>query len=507
MQKPDCDSLDPDDWAALRAQSHRMLDDMLDYVENIRERPVWQAAPPEARARFQVPLPRGPGTLAGAHQSFLDDVLPYAVGNVHPGFMGWVHGGGTPVGMVAEMLAAGLNANVGGRDQMPVEVERQIVRWMRELFQFPGSASGVFVTGTSIANLMSLLVARTAALGVAVRSTGLGHDGAQLVAYASSAAHGCIAQAMDLSGLGSGALRRIGVDAQHRIDVQALQRQIDADRASGLRPFFVAGTAGTVDVGAIDDLDALADLAAREQMWFHVDGAYGALGMLAPDIAPLLAGITRADSLAFDFHKWGQVPYDAGFLLVRDGQQHMDAFAAPVAYLQREARGLAGGSPWPCDFGPDLSRGFRALKTWFTLQVYGADRLGQVISQTCRLARYLEQRIALEPALELLAPVALNIVCFRYRIEAADAAAQDDRQKNAQKNAQKDEHDAVQDDLTRDIVADLHESGIAVPSTTVIDGKLAIRAAIVNHRTGAHDIDRMLAAVLRLGAARCAGGA
>jgi aromatic-L-amino-acid decarboxylase len=494
MQKPVCDSLDPDDWVALRAQSHRMLDDMLDYVEKIRERPVWQPAPLDARAHFQVPLPRGPGSLADAHQRFIDDVLPYAVGNVHPGFMGWVHGGGTPVGMLAEMLAAGLNANVGGRDQMPVEVERQIVRWMCELFRFPDSASGIFVTGTSMANLMSLLVARTAALGVQVRSEGLGADGAQLVAYASSAAHGCIAQAMDLSGLGSAALRRIGVDAAQRIDVRALQQQIDVDRAHGLRPFFIAGTAGTVDVGAIDDLDALADLAAREKMWFHVDGAYGALGMLASDIAPLLAGINRADSLAFDFHKWGQVPYDAGFLLVRDGQQHMDAFAAPAAYLRREARGLAGGSPWPCDFGPDLSRGFRALKTWFTLQVYGADKLGQVISQTCQLARYLEQRIEQEPSLELLAPVALNIVCFRHRIGAAADAA--DVQQEMQKQ--------TQDQMNRDIVADLHESGIAAPSTTTIDGKLAIRAAIVNHRTGAHDIDLMLEAVLRLGAARCA---
>jgi glutamate/tyrosine decarboxylase-like PLP-dependent enzyme len=487
MQKPVCDTLDPEDWADFRRQSHRMLDDMLDYVEKIRERPVWQPISPDVRARFDAPLPRAPGSLADAHDSFMADVLPYAAGNVHPGFMGWVHGGGTPVGMVAEMLAAGLNANVGGRDQMPVEVERQIVRWMRELFQFPTSASGVFVTGTSMANLMSVLVARTKALGVDVRRTGLGTAGAQLVAYASSAAHGCIAQAMDLSGLGSAALRRIGVDARHRIDVSALQMQIAADRVAGLQPFFIVGTAGTVDTGAIDDLTALAELAQREAMWFHVDGAYGALGMLAPDIAPLLAGIERADSLAFDFHKWGQVPYDAGFLLVRDGQQHMAAFAAPAAYLRREARGLAGGSPWPCDFGPDLSRGFRALKTWFTLKVHGADKLGQAISQTCLLARYLAQQVAADPGLELLAPVALNIVCFRYRCAGAHDT---------------DDVDA-QDHLNREIVADVHESGIAAPSTTTIDGKLAIRAAIVNHRSTALDIDRLLAAVRRFGAARC----
>jgi aromatic-L-amino-acid decarboxylase len=448
---------------------------MFDYVEHIRQRPVWQAIPPEARASFQQPLPRAAGDLACAHDTFMQDVLPYAVGNVHPGFMGWVHGGGTPVGMLAEMLAAGLNANVGGRNQMPVEVERQIVQWMRELFRFPASASGVFVTGTSMANMMSVLVARSATLGKAVRSDGLGEAGARLVAYTSAAAHGCIAQAMDLSGMGTTALRRIPVNARHQMDIGALQHAIAADRAAGLQPFFIAGTAGTVDAGAVDDLAALADVAADAGCWFHIDGAYGALGMLAPDVAPLLAGIERADSLAFDFHKWGQVPYDAGFLLVRDGARHMDAFAAPAAYLRREARGLAGGSPWPCDFGPDLSRGFRALKTWFTFQVLGADRIGQAISLTCRLAHYLEGRIAAHPELELLAPVALNIVCFRF-IGAPEGEL---------------------DSLNGAIVADLQESGIAAPSTTTVGGKLAVRAAIVNHRTREQDIDAMLAALLQ----------
>lgn len=490
MQKPDSatfddHTLDPDDWDAFRAQSHRMLDDMLDYVQQIRQRPVWQAPPEASRERFRQPLPQAPGSLVDAHEEFLHDVLPYAVGNVHPGFMGWVHGGGTPVGMLAEMLAGGLNANVGGRNQMPVEVERQVVRWMTELFDFPDTASGVFVTGTSMANLMSVLVARRAVLGADVRSDGVAAGGARLVAYTSAAAHGCVAQAMDLSGLGTAALRRIRVDADHRIDIGALQAAIDADRAAGLLPFFVAGTAGTVDVGAVDNLDALADLAQRERLWFHVDGAYGALGMLAPDVAPLLAGITRADSLAFDFHKWGQVPYDAGLLLVRDGARHMDAFAAPAAYLRREARGLAGGSPWPCDFGPDLSRGFRALKTWLTFKVHGAERIGQSISHTCKLARYLAAQVEMQPRLALLAPVALNIVCFRYLGPATNIL--DDEQL---------------DTLNRELVADLQESGIAAPSTTTIAGRTAIRAAIVNHRTATRDIDALIAAVLHFGAAR-----
>ncbi len=206
--------------------------------------------------------------------------------------------------------------------------------------------------------------------------------------------------------------------------------------------------------------------------------------MLAPDLAPRLRGIERADSLAFDFHKWGQVPYDAGFVLVRDGVLHRQTFATSAAYLRREERGLAGGSPWPCDFGPDLSRGFRALKTWFTLKVYGTDALGAAISRTCALARYLESRIEETPELELLAPVALNIVCFRYR------AGDDAHRVNAR------------------IVADLQEAGEVAPSTTVIDGRLAIRAAIVNHRTSRAEIDMLVERVVAAGramqaAARC----
>jgi glutamate/tyrosine decarboxylase-like PLP-dependent enzyme len=481
LQSEPGETLDPQNWDEIRAQGHRMLDDMFDYAANIRERPVWSPIPDEVRARFRAPLPGAPTALDDVYREFTDFVVPYATGNVHPGFMGWVHGGGTAVGMLAEMLAAGLNANLGGRDHVPIEVERQIVDWMRSLFGFPDGASGIFVTGTSMANLMAVLVARTAALGSSVRQHGIGRQGALLTAYTSKAAHGCITKAMDIAGFGSNALRNIAVDQFHRIDVAALRAQIAADREAGLSPFLVVGSAGTVDIGAIDDLAALSELCREEKLWFHVDGAYGALGVLAPALAPRLAGIEHADSIALDFHKWGQVPYDAGFLLVRDGRQHRDTFAAPAAYLRRETRGLAAGSSWPCDLGPDLSRGFRALKTWFTLKTYGTEKLGAVITRTCALAGYLEMRILAEPRLELMAPVQLNIVCFRYR--ATDSCK-----------------------INRDIVADIHESGIAAPSTTVLDGQLAIRAAIVNHRTGIGDVDALIAAVLEFGAQRTVSG-
>ncbi len=469
MLESSFETLDPENWHDFRFQAHQMLDDMLRHIENLRNQPVWQEIPDEVRAVFQQPLPAQPGDLAAAHAIFMQNILPYSIGNAHPGFMGWVHGGGTAVGMLAEMLSAGLNANLGGRNQIPVEVERQLLRWMRDLFVFPETASGLFVTGTSMANFIAVLVARTAALGRGVREEGLP---AGLVAYTSASSHVSIAQAMDMAGIGTLALRKIVQNAQYQMNTVALKKSIENDLAAGMTPFMIAATAGTVDVGAIDPLNEIADIAREYGIWFHVDGAYGALGMLAEDIAPQLAGIEQADSIAFDFHKWGQVPYDAGYVLVRDGRMHYDTFASSAAYLQRETRGMAAGSPWPCDFGPDLSRGFRALKTWFTLEVYGSEKLGRVISKTCALARYLQKRVEATPMLELLAPVALNIVCFRYR---------------------------GSDRINADIVIALQQSGIVAPSTTSIQGQLAIRAAIVNHRTQVCDIDALIDTVLMSG--------
>ncbi len=474
MLKTSENTLDPDDWPSFRKQGHDMLDDMFNYLEQLREQPVWQGLSSEQREIFQQPLSNDPSNLGEVHATFMKTILPYAVGNTHPGFMGWVHGGGTPVGMLADMLAAGLNANVGGRDQAPIELEKQLLQWIKSLFSFPETANGLFVTGTSMANLISVLIARTACLEKSIRKEGLVNSGLQLVAYTSESAHISIAQAMDIAGIGSNALRMIPINENYQMDVAALAKSIGADKKSGLTPFFIAATVGTVDVGAIDPLPAIADLAQLENLWFHVDGAYGALAILAPDLAPRLQGIERADSIAFDFHKWGQVPYDAGFILVRNGEQQLDTFSTPAAYLSRETRGLSAGSPWPCDLGPELSRGFRALKTWFTIKVYGPEKLGQVISNTCALAQYLKQRIELNPQLELLAPVELNIVCFRYRCLSPNF-------------------------INAEIVIALQESGIVAPSTTTLHGQLAIRAAIVNHRTTISDIDALIEATLVFG--------
>ena len=468
------DDLDPEDWEALRALGHRMLDDMVDHLRDLRTEPVWRPLPDATRALLRGPLDADGADPATVYDRFLDTVMPFATGNTHPRFMGWVHGGGTPLGMLAEMLAAGLNANLGGRDHAPIEVERQVIRWAAEAFGLPPTAGGLLVTGSSMANFIAVLMARIASLGGEVRMGGLGP--ARLVAYASTGVHRCVPDALDMAGIGSTALRRIPVDADFRMDLVALAATTAADRAAGLTPFLVIGTAGSVDVGAFDDLDGIADIAAREDLWFHVDGAFGALAALSPLLRPKVAGMERARSIAFDFHKWAQVPYDAGCILVRDQADQLATFAGEAAYLTPGTRGLAANAPWPCDLGPDLSRGFRALKVWFTVQSFGATALGAVAERSCALARTLAGLVEAEPELELLAPVPLNIVCFRYRAS-----------------------DGVVDALNTAIVADIQEAGLAAPSTTTIRGALAIRAAFVNHRSRAEDAEALVAAVLAAG--------
>jgi aromatic-L-amino-acid/L-tryptophan decarboxylase len=452
--------LDPKNWEQTKQLGHQMLDDLFDYLEHLREKPVWVSAPDHIRDHFHEPLPDHPQSLERIYAEFKKTIWPYIGGNLHPRFMGWAQGGGTVVGMLAELLAGGLNANLGGRDHIPILVERQITEWLIELFHFPKKASGLFVTGGSLANFMAVLIGKKDA-----------EEKSLLCGYTSQAAHHCIPKAFEMSGIGKENLRKLPINAQHQINLEALQAAVEKDRKAGLNPFIVIANAGTVDIGAIDDLRAIHRFCKKEKLWFHVDGAIGALGMLSPKIAPLLKGMEHADSIALDFHKWGQVPYEAGFLLVRDGKKQLSTFASNCAYLNRAQKGMAAGEHWPCDYGPNLSRSFQALKTWFTIKAFGKERLGQMIENTCALAKYAEEKIRANPNFELLAPVPLNIVCFKYK--AADR-------------------------VNQSIVEQLQLSGIAAPSTTKINGQLAIRAAFFNHRTRYEDVDQLLNAVQSL---------
>jgi glutamate/tyrosine decarboxylase-like PLP-dependent enzyme len=462
-------TLDPTDWSEIRSLGHRMMDDMIDHLAGLRDLPVWQKMPAPVRDSFKKPLPAKATNPIELYETFTNTIQPHVTGNTHPRFMGWVHGGGNAVSMLAELLAGAMNANCGGRDHAGIAVERQVIAWAAEMIGMPPETSGVLLTGSSMANFVAVLCARYQALGPDARKTGIANS--PLVAYAAAGAHRCIPGAMDMAGFGSDALRLIPVDANYRLDISHLKNAIATDIAAGKKPFLIIGTAGSVDLGAIDDLNALAQIAEAEKTWFHVDAAFGALAALSPTLKPRLAGIERADSVAFDFHKWAQVTYDAGCILVRDPNVQLATFGQKTNYLATATRGLAGGDPWPCDLGPDLSRGFRALKIWMTLSAYGSEALGAIVDDTCALAKHLEQRIENNNLLALSAPVNLNIVCFRVP--------------------------HFTDAQTASLVADLQEEGAFAPSTTIIDGKLAIRAAIVNHRTNHADIDALFDTILQ----------
>jgi glutamate/tyrosine decarboxylase-like PLP-dependent enzyme len=474
-------SLDPSDWNEFRRLAHEALDETISYLETVRERPVWQPVPEEVRARLAAPLPKDETPLTDVYRQFTRDILPYATGNIHPRFFGWVHGSGQAGNIVADLLGSAMNSNCGGRDHGAIYVEREVMGWFKELFGFPAESAGLLVSGTSMANLIAMGVARNSLRGD-MRGEGVIATAKNLTAYASAEVHSSVVRAMEILGIGSSALRKIAVNPDFSIDLARLAEQIAKDRAAGMQPFCVIGCAGTVNTGAIDDLEQLAALCAAQQLWFHVDGAFGALCMMSDRLRSRLKGIEKADSLAFDLHKWAHVQYDAGCVLVRSGDAYRAAYSMRPAYLQHISRGLSAGEDWPCDFGPELSRSFRALKVWFAFKEHGTRRIGELIDQNCAQAQYLAKRIASEPELELLAPVSLNIVCFRLLGAGMDAAGLDKFNEN--------------------VVADVQESGVAAPSTTRIKRQLAIRVNITNHRTQRADLDTLVDAVLKAGRLR-----
>jgi len=309
---PDEISLDPQDWDAFRATAHTALDEAIEFLQRIRDRQVWQPVPEQTWRALSGPVPKLGCSLAQVYEEFRNLIFPYSTGNTHPRFFGWVHGAGLANGIVAEMLAAAMNANCGGRDHGAIYVEKVVIDWCKELFGFPSTSSGLLVSGTSMANLIGICVARNAQAEGNIRQNGLKNYPRTLVAYASTETHESVAKAVEILGLGSASLRKIHVQADFTMDLRALKEAIEADRERGLEPFCVIGTAGTVNTGAIDPLEELSSLCLKENLWFHVDGAFGAFGSLTDAIRPRLKGMELADSLAFDFHKWAQVQYDAG---------------------------------------------------------------------------------------------------------------------------------------------------------------------------------------------------
>ena len=484
VKMPPEETLDPQDWESMRALGHRMVDDMVTYMRTIRERPVWQHAPDQVKAHFRASLPQHPQPPEEIYAEFLENVLPYPIGNNHPRFWGWLFGTGTVLGAYAELLAASMNTNSGDFDNhSAIHVETQVINWFKQMLGYPTSASGLLTSGCSVANLIGLAVARNAKAGFDVRASGLQKSPGKMVLYASQEIHSSIQKSVELLGLGSDALRYIPVDERFRINLQELQAAIAQDREAGLHPFGIAGAAGTVNTGATDDLEALADICQAEDLWFHVDGAFGAWTALTPKDKHQVDGMERADSLAFDLHKWMYMPFEIGCVLVRHAEEHRKTFTLTPEYLEREiaGRGLTGGDlPWLTDYDFHLSRGFRALKAWMSLKEHGSLKYGRLIQQNIDQARYLGELIEARPELELVAPVELNIVCFRHIKPGLD--------------------DGALDSLNKEILVELQEQGVAVPSGTTIKGKFVLRVGHTNHRSRREDFELLVDEVIRIGA-------
>lgn len=476
----DSESLDPVDWETYRAIAHRMVDDAVEYIRDVRSRPVWQDMPPDVRARFRNGVPEHGVPLHEVYRQVVTDVLPYPMGNIHPRFWMWYMGASNFTGAMGDFLAAILGSNLGGGDHAAAEIDKQVVDWMKEMVGYPAQASGTLVSGGSMANLIGLTVARNAMSGIDLRKEGVGALSSPMRFYGSDQIHSCHRIAVEAMGLGDRALRRVSSDAECRMSLTALRKAIAEDRAAGLRPACVIATAGTVNTGAIDDLAAIADLCAEEGLWMHVDGCIGGLLAISPAGRGLVDGIARADSIAIDPHKWLHAPFEVGCALVRDADAHLGTFSVTPEYLEAAPRGIASGA-WLHDFGLQTSRGFRALKVWMALKEHGLAKFGRLIDQDLAHARYLSEHIAATKDLDLCFPGVINIVCFRYDPGGLSEVALKC--------------------LNSEIMVQMQETGIAAVSDTTVRGLHCLRAAINNHRTTTSDLDILVEEVARIGAA------
>jgi glutamate/tyrosine decarboxylase-like PLP-dependent enzyme len=467
--------LDPD---AVRELGRRAADLVAAHRAGLLARPVFGKVGPEAAA-FDEPLPEDGVSTDEVFEALRDHVLKYPFGNSHPRFFAFINATADPLGTVADYLASAMNSNCWGGDHAANHVEDRVLRWIAEILGLPGTAEGILTSGGSMANFTALAVARRAR---APRVREEGFCGAPpLVVYVSDEVHNCVDKAVDLLGIGWKQLRKIPTDERFRVRVDLLKEAILADRKAGLEPAIVVGNAGTVNTGAIDPLDELALLCAREGLWFHVDGAYGALASISPKLRPLFAGLERADSVAADPHKWLYVPYEAGAALVREPGRMADAFRRPAPYLVQDPESPVTGPVLFNERGPELSRGFKALKVWMGLKRHGRRGYAEAVEHDVAMARYLADEVRARKDFELLSEPVLSIVGFRYRpLQGTRAEADLDR-------------------LNRRIVNRLVGSGAFFLAPTILKGRTAMRVAIVNFRTREEDLRALLDEAARAG--------
>jgi aromatic-L-amino-acid/L-tryptophan decarboxylase len=474
------------DTKEFRALAGRAVDLASEHLSRVPEGPVFRPMTPEERRRLlDLPLPAGPKPLDEALDLARELVMSRPMGNGHPRFFGWVNSPPSPAGVVAEILAAASNPSVAGGDHAATYLERAVLRWMMELVGYPVEGTmGLLTSGGSAATLIGLAAARQRAAaedGWNVREDGLHGTRPRLVLYMAEEGHSCIRKAAEILGLGSRSVRTVAMDADLRLDPEALRRAVRADRAEGMRPFCVAASAGTVNSGAMDPIAAIATVCRDERLWLHVDGAYGGVAAASRRLAPLFLGMERADSLAMDPHKWLSVPIECGCVLVRDGSLLRDTFSLVPPYLRTEEGKGFGGLPWFSEYGPQQTRGFRAMKLWMTLWTLGREGVEDRIDRHVALAKRLRERISESDDLETVASGPLSIVCFRY--VPAEARADG----------------AALDALNKALMERIQTGGEAFVSGTMVGGRFALRACVLHDGTRDRDIDALVEVVRREG--------
>ena len=468
-----------------RRLGYRAVDLIADYLAETRSRPVFHPMlPTERQTLLEQVLPQEESDPASLLDFFEEHILPYPMGNGHPRFFGWVNSPPAHMGILAELLASTMDPSCAGGDHAAIYLEHCVTRWLLELVGFPVDGSmGVLVSGGSMASLTCLAAARYWAAktrGWDVREEGL-FSHAPFVLYLSEEGHSCIRKSAELLGLGVAGLHVIPTHSDLTMDVEALKVAIAADRVAGKQPFCVVASAGTVNTGAIDPLNALADVCDQEQLWLHVDGAYGAVGVLDKRLAGRYRGMERAQSLALDPHKWLSIPYECGCAIVRDATNLRNTFSLVPSYIRTEEGKGFGGLPWFSEYGFQQTRGFRALKLWMTLQHAGRSGLESLVARHNDLAHYLARLVDDASDMERMAEVNLSIVCFRY----VPPVLQGNQEQL--------------DVLNKRIMEAVQSGGEAFLTGTTLHSHFVLRACILHYETREDDLVELLSIVRKVG--------
>jgi glutamate/tyrosine decarboxylase-like PLP-dependent enzyme len=463
------------DWTEeeIKRFGYQVVDLIADYLTTLPEKPVFRPFPQElAREMLDTPAPEEGQDGEALLEEFRSQIAPYPFGNGHPRFYGWVNSPPAVIGVFAEALAAMMNPSCAGGNHAAIHVERQVLRWFKQMLGFPAGSMGLLVSGGSIATLTALAVARNVKAGIDVRARGVAAAGAPLLVYMGQEGHGCIRKAVELLGLGSDQIRTIESDESYRLDARRLEEAIRQDLAAGGRPIAVVASAGTVNTGAIDPLAGIAEICRRYDLWLHIDGAYGAPAILTDRYRTELAALNLADSVALDPHKWLSIPVEAGLVLVREGSALRDTFSLVPPYLRTDGNPAGvGGPPWFSEYGFQQTRGFRALKVWMALKHHGLAGYRSAVDHDLDLAGHLARLVEAAPDLELAAPQSLSIVCFRY----VPAELREDLESV--------------DSLNQALLEEIQLGGQAFLTSTSLGGRFVLRACVVNYRSSREDIE------------------